>query len=288
MTTPSPVQILTPTKAESNLLIIGDGFGSGLFKWDFATFEMAAAAVALAISLEPWFQRAPHLGVWKLRYPPEPADPAIQIDGCVLRPTPVARSHFGATFNGPEACHLLTGQDGDVLEFVELVEKEHGFKGPFFRQVLVLVNSNLYGGCSTGSIAWASLAPGLAARLALHEIGHTFDLSDEYENDCGEASNATWLLSDFNVSTNTNTPPWNHWIGSARPRVDKAADTDCYAPSPYPNGIVGLFEGGSYYHKGYYRPSHRCRMRAISDPFCPMCDMHLARVLDPNLPDAFL
>ena len=47
-------------------------------------------------------------------------------------------------------------------------------------------------------------------------------------------------------------------------------------PSPVPAGTVGLFEGAHYYHCGAYRPEYDCKMRALSVPFCRVCQHAIA------------
>ena len=120
---------------------------------------------------------------------------------------------------------------------------------PQFDKILVLVNSNKYGGAG-GSYATASLGGGQA--VAVHELGHSLaGLADEYEY--GSNSAPTYEPSQPNVTINNdaNTVKWKHWL-----------DEDAGS-----NGPVGLFEGGLYVHENVWRPTSNSIMRNLGKPF---------------------
>jgi IgA Peptidase M64/FG-GAP-like repeat len=54
------------------------------------------------------------------------------------------------------------------------------------------------------------------------------------------------------------------------------------------NQDVGLFEGGSTYSTGVYRPVINCGMNSNCPPACPICSTQMRRVLDPYTDHTFL
>ena len=44
---------------------------------------------------------------------------------------------------------------------------------------------------------------------------------------------------------------------------------------------IGLFEGGSRFERGVYRPAYNCRMRQASALFCEVCEAHIVKLLTP-------
>ena len=124
-----------------------------------------------------------------------------------------------------------------------------------FDALLVLVNSEIYGGSGSGSGAVAS-AHELAPQVILHEMGHSFaGLADEYvDSPFEQASGITYFEGDYpNVTqlTGANEIPWRHWF-------EDPADIPTAA---FAQGI-GLFEGGYYRARGMYRPTWSSFMRS--------------------------
>jgi IgA Peptidase M64 len=56
--------------------------------------------------------------------------------------------------------------------------------------------------------------------------------------------------------------------------------------NPFPPATVGAYEGAGYYHCGLYRPQFDCRMRALGNPFCAVCQGVIRQVIGPHLPVA--
>lgn len=128
---------------------------------------------------------------------------------------------------------------------------------PDARDVLVVVsNSTRYGG-SGGAVATLSMHA-QSTEVALHEIGHTaFSLADEYEYGTCDLSREP---SEANVSkNNTRNVKWGSLIAS-NTQVPTSAGS-------YPNGTVGVFQGGHYCTSGKYRPTENSRMRALGYPW---------------------
>jgi hypothetical protein len=165
---------------------------------------------------------------------------------------------------------------------------------PEWHMVLVIVNSIVYGG-SGGQVAVFSLAGG-ANEIALHEMGHTaFGLADEYEfyAGCGVDTDRDLhpavepTQPNVTIDANRDTIKWGSLIAAATP-VPTTSNPDCALcdpqPSPVSAGTVGAFEGAHYYHCGAFRPAFDCRMRALGQPFCPVCQQRIRETLAPFLP----
>ena len=129
---------------------------------------------------------------------------------------------------------------------------------PQFDQVIVVVNSQTYGGAG-GQVATYSLASS-ATDIAIHELGHSFaGLADEYTY--GATDNNIYEPSEPNVTTITELSQvkWRHWF----------ADPN-NVPTQSGESGVGLFEGARYHEKNYYRSLDNSIMRNLGRPFGPV------------------
>lgn len=161
---------------------------------------------------------------------------------------------------------------------------------------MVIVNTPLYGG-SGGSVATFSTDPS-AAEIAIHEMGHTaFGFADEYEyyQGCGSGetdrnNHPNSEPAEPNVTMNTNraTLKWSADLSSATDALPTTTNNNCAQcdtqANPQTAGYVGLFEGAHYYHCGCYRPQFTCRMRALGNPFCAVCQRVIRGTLQSYLP----
>jgi IgA Peptidase M64 len=196
------------------------------------------------------------------------------------------RTYFDASFCTNGIRRLLVANNGRVVKVV-------GKHVPQWHMAFLAVNSPISGG-SGGAIATFSRAPG-SAEIAIHEMGHTaFGLADEYEYyaNCAEKGHNKHSGSEPsqpNITTNKNraTTKWRSLIQPATP-VPTTRNANCAncdpQPSPVAVGIIGLFEGGDYYHCGVYRPEFDCRMRNLNKPFCGVCQQVIVKKLTPFLP----
>lgn len=286
------VHLLGPVDATRNILVLGDGFDDS----SMSVFRDACVGLCAAIERSPWYRRAPKLGVWRLDVVSASTDPVLGFPNppCVSPPpAPLPHVKFGARYGDLGNARMISGTEflvnDELYALASPVVMPAGFTG--FDHALVVVNYPAYGGACGTSVAWASLAEGLLPALAIHELGHTFALNDEYEGPCGKADTGVFYpTKDRNIAANPMDTEWQPWqaLGFDSLLVNKAADaTACDVKSPYPATIVGAFEGGNLRHTGHYRPSQRCRMRDLQDEFCPICEMAIANELDGTLPDAF-
>jgi hypothetical protein len=194
---------------------------------------------------------------------------------------------FDASFCNSGIQRLLVVDDLAVFNVINA-------EVPEWHMILVIVNSMVYGG-SGGQVAVFSLAAG-ANEIALHEMGHTaFGLADEYEYfaGCGKETDRdrhpALEPAEPNVTINSNraTIKWASLIDAATP-VPTTSNPNCALcdpqPSSVPPGVVGAFEGAHYHHCGAFRPAFDCRMRALGQPFCPVCQQRIRETLSPFLP----
>ena len=167
-----------------------------------------------------------------------------------------------------------------------------------FEHVMVLVNSDTYGG---GGIynqvtCFTSDAPAFKEVL-VHEFGHSYaGLADEYAYDDMDSE---WYPSDTepwepNITTLKDfDSKWKDMMPKKQPiptpldpkvpdfkQVDKS-NTRAMEALNKATRMVGVFEGAGYQSKGCYRPAQECRMRINEvEDFCPVCRRTIQRITD--------
>ena len=196
-----------------------------------------------------------------------------------------ARTYFDASFCNAGIRRLLECDTASVRNVV-------GRLVPAWHQLLVLVNSPVYGG-SGGTIATFAVN-GNWQQVALHEMGHAaYGFADEYEYwaGCGvdpagsRDHHPAGEPAEPNVTLDANhaTIKWADLIASGTP-MPTMPNPDCTqcnrGPSPVPAGTVGAFEGAHYYHCGCYRPEYECRMRDIGYEFCAVCQRVIRNTME--------
>jgi IgA peptidase M64 len=269
--------------ARWNVVILGDGYRRS----ELPVYRAQAQNVVSTLRATPPFtQLWGAINVWRVD--------VISTDSGADDPTAcggtgqVARTYFDATFCGDGIIRrLLTVDVGTALSVARsAVPQSH--------LGMVLVNSPIYGG-SGGAVATVSSHPA-AMEVALHEMGHTaFGLADEYEfwAGCagekghdkyvgGEPAQAN-VTKDGSAATNK----WKTLItpGTAMPTTANANCALCDPqPSPVGVGTVGAFEGAGYFHCGLYRGEFSCRMRALNNPYCAVCQLAIRNTIQPFLP----
>ncbi|MEL0454831.1 M64 family metallopeptidase [Flavobacteriaceae bacterium SZ-1-7] len=118
---------------------------------------------------------------------------------------------------------------------------------PNYDQIIILVNSNVYGGAG-GFIATASNGAS-ANEIAIHELGHSlFNLKDEYYQD------DIYAMEGINMTQETNPSlvKWTNWMGTNSVGIYQHSD---FSGNPKP----------------WYRPHQNCKMRYLGAPFCSVC-----------------
>jgi hypothetical protein len=201
-----------------------------------------------------------------------------------------AKTYFDATFcGGGNIRRLLTCNVPVALSTART-------QVPEVHMTMVIVNSDEYGG-SGGPVATFSRNAN-AAEIGLHEMGHTaFGFADEYESyqGCGTGETGhdqfgSGEPSEPNVTTNTdpNTIKWKSVLTNPADGLPTTKNANCSDCDPQANpqsaGYVGAYEGARYFHCGCFRPSFNCRMRALNNPFCGVCQRVISDTLAPFLP----
>jgi len=195
-----------------------------------------------------------------------------------------AKTYFDATYCSDGQIRRLIGVNNAVLK--QVLKKQV----PNYHRALVIVNSSLYGG-SGGTEATVSVHSNWP-KTALHELGHTFGLADEYDHYEGcnppksyENHHNGTEPGDPNATTRTKRHElkWRDLVLPQTP-IPTLKNSDCTKcrtqPNPQPAGTVGLYEGAHYRHCGAYSPSYHCMMRNLHD-FCPVCAREIRRALTP-------
>jgi hypothetical protein len=146
---------------------------------------------------------------------------------------------------------------------------------------VVLVDLPRRGGAGGGQgrPAWVTITSGANETweaVALHELGHSFGLADEYTN--ADQPTPEPLPLEPNVSSESDPAraPWASLCTPGHPAIPTCAAA---VQPPVPLGIVGTFEGARYKDTGRYRPTAECLMQRTDRAFCPVCEAAIARVL---------
>jgi IgA Peptidase M64 len=272
-----------------NLVLLGDGYQAG----QIAQFTSDVANIVAKIQAEPPFDSLWNaINVYRIDVASSDsgaADPTA-CGGTGLAP----HTYFDASFCNNGIQRLLEVNDATVHDIVNTWM-------PQAHMIMVLVNSQVYGG-SGGSVATVSLAPG-AEEIALHEMGHTaFTFADEYEYYAGCGVDAPGTHDRYpgggepaqpNITANANraTNKWASLVAAATP-MPTTRNANCSVCDPQGNPFsattVGAYEGAGYYHCGLYRPQFDCRMRALNNPYCAVCQSEIRKVVTPFLPAAIV
>ena len=157
--------------------------------------------------------------------------------------------------------------------------------------VVIILNEPGFGGCGGGGFQVVTMSGGWS--VMAHEFGHgTGGLADEY---CTSRNYTGGEPGAVNVTTNTNraTLKWRAFVNPTTPVKTGVGNCAGYTQGTKPAGWsdsqdAGLFEGGSTYGTGMYRPVINCRMRGNSPPFCPICYTELKKKADPKTGRTFL
>ena len=165
-----------------------------------------------------------------------------------------------------------------------------------FEQVIVLVNSDIYGG--GGIYNQVNVFPSdhpTFPQVLVHEFGHGYaGLGDEYFYD-----------DAYESQYPADTEPWEPNLTTLHDFQSKWADllpSGTPVPTPPSKDVpdyrnirtekehqllnaatqrVGVFEGGGYQSKGVYRPAQECRMKINEvEHFCPVCTRAIQRITD--------
>ena len=273
-----------PAAARWNLVILAEGFQEAEQE---AFASEAQALVDSLFATPPFNQLQAGINVYRVNVastesgadnvPLGPTD-----DGCSVM-GPAVRTFFDATFCTNGIARLLTVNRDTVFDVLDE-------QVPEWQAAAVLVNSSEQGGSGSPLVAVMSRTFPAGARFA-HELGHAaFGLGDEYSQEeetpdiyTGPEPDAPNLTIDTNITTNK----WRDLIAPGTP-MPTMSNPDCTqsnrAPSPFPQGTVGTFEGVYLGNCGVFRPEITCMMQQLTHPFCAVCRRRIRETLTPYLP----
>ncbi len=152
------------------------------------------------------------------------------------------------------------------LTTLHLKDLHNWLAGTPYEHIIVLVNTNKYGGGGILNSYNLSMTHHDCFRpVVVHEFGHSFaGLADEYAYDTEEVPMYPHDVEPWekNITTKVNFHgKWENLIGK--------------------DPKAGFYEGAGYSPKGVYRAYPDCRMRTNEYPeFCPACKQAIQSVID--------
>jgi hypothetical protein len=256
---------------------------------DSGLFDKDVATLLVALLKTPPFNDAdvrPVLNVVKVATPSANTGNTIKL----LTPAPATspfNTAFGAmfgrdTFNG---CQIKRALYGDSAAVQALVRAQSGL-APVNNFLVIVNNTDLYGGISRDGVAWFSKQPPDWPAGAIHELGHqAFDLADEYpyriHHDTDPVRTYSGLEANQPNVTTATTVSWMKWGGLVKLPQSLVPSTVPSSPCVrdhtvqpgVPAGAIGAFEGAGHFDCGIFRPALTCKMRDYPQPFCQVCEV---------------
>lgn len=144
-----------------------------------------------------------------------------------------------------------------------------------FDAVIIVANSEVYGGGGIYNYYATCYTGAKAKEVLIHEFSHSFaGLADEYSDNDSDTGLQPVYAEPYEKNITTLIDFSSKW-GSM---IKKTTPIPTPATKEYFDE-VGVFEGASYMSKGFYRPYQHCMMRDLS-PFCPVCSKVINDMLD--------
>ena len=146
---------------------------------------------------------------------------------------------------------------------------------PMATNVIVVVNSDKFGGCNRGDMAAFTRTSG--KHTIAHEMGHNlFGLGDEYHNDDRAFTGVTPYP---NLSERPSAWANLKWGDLVAATTTLPTDESALPGGWNRNTSVGAFEGGGgNFATGIFRPVLDCRMNQNNPAWCPVCAREIDRV----------
>lgn len=206
--------------------------------------------------------------------------------------------HSGVWHNTPAGSHYDTFYTERYLMSQDMHKIYDLLSGVPFEHIMVLVNSDTYGGGGIyNQVTLSTSDHPTFKQVFVHEFGHSYaGLADEYAYDDMDtewypADTEPWepnitTLKDFQ-SKWADLMPKNQPIPTPlNPKVPdfkliSKSDTKAMEALNRCTQVVGVFEGAGYMTKGCYRPAQECRMKIneVQD-FCPVCARAIRRITE--------
>lgn len=162
--------------------------------------------------------------------------------------------------------HWDTNYSERYLTTSALKDMHNILAGIPYEDIIVLVNSNRYGGGGIyNSYLLSTVHNQWSKPVVVHEFGHSFaGLADEYAYDNDDVNIYPLDVEPWERNITTRVDFHNKW--------EKLIGKDPKA---------GLFEGAGYKPKGVYRAYYDCRMRTNEYPeFCRVCKKAIKDIID--------
>lgn len=174
--------------------------------------------------------------------------------------------------------HFDTFYSDRYLTTLHLKDLHDWLAGTPYEQIIILVNSDHYGGGGIlNSYNLTSTHHSKYRPVVVHEFGHSF---------CGLGDEYAYETEDIPMYP-AEVEPWEPNLTTLKNFEVKWKDMiDAKTPVPTPQSRiyinkVGVYEGAGYSLKGVYRPMQDCRMRTNEYPeFCPVCNRALQRLIN--------
>ena len=166
--------------------------------------------------------------------------------------------------NTPLGSHFDTFYSNRYLTTLHLKKLHDVLAGTAYEHIIVLVNTERYGGGGIYNSYNLTYAHGPQFRpVVVHEFGHSFGgLGDEYP------------YGDDDPMYFADTEHWE-------PNLTTKHDFNGKWENLVKEKKAGLIEGGGYLSKGVWRGFENCRMRTNEEPeFCLVCQQALQHLID--------
>lgn len=155
---------------------------------------------------------------------------------CEQTPKLEVDNYFKSSLDAGINFHHLIIPDGYIVQQVVLQNVS------WYNQIFVIVNTPYYGG-SGGQLTTFTLNSA-GTEVCLHELGHSFGLSDEY----WPGANYAFEKPNLTQESNPNRIKWKNWLNV--------------------NDIGIFLVPGS---TGWYRPHQSCKMTVPGYDYCSVC-----------------
>jgi MYXO-CTERM domain-containing protein len=235
-----------PSARRLDLVFLGDGFTPD----DRPKFDARVDAIVdHLLTLEPYTEYSGLINVWKV-FAPSTSSGVDEEFATNTHVTPFECAYFC----DPAIERLICCDEAKVVDFVDA-------QAPFADGIMVLVNSDKYGGAGGFTYGTSYTGDTQFVQVAAHELGHSlFGLWDEYTY-VGQTGASDAYVSPncthHNVATN-----WPEWVGESVTSADPA--------NPGGADTVDRYEGCSF--EDWDRPTaDSCMMNTLQDQYCPVC-----------------
>lgn len=206
--------------------------------------------------------------------------------------------HHDVWHNTPAGSHYDTFYSDRYLMSQDMHKIYDLLSGVPFEHIMVLVNSDTYGGGGIyNQVTFSTSDHPTFKEVFVHEFGHSYGgLADEYAYDDMDsewypADTEPWepnitTLKDFNSKWADLMPKKQPIPTPLDPKVPDFKKIDKNDPKAMEalnkaTQVVGVFEGAGYQSKGCYRPAQECRMKINEvEDFCPVCTRAIQRITD--------